>query len=170
MRLEYYSTIGSEPTPAQRRELLALIVTVPGADWYSMNHISRWFAARRMTAKKQEGGETNADQPSSKGNIQKRRSKKHQPETMTSANIRECCLRNEYLCVFINLVLYVVWPSLDILKAAKLAVLHRENPNPNDAVLEIWSRALKADKDDVHNWVQMNSLKAPTNVVSPFAY
>ena len=69
-----------------------------------------------------------------------------------------------------NAGLDAVWPSLDILKAAKLAVLHREDPNPNDAVLEIWSRALKADKDDVHNWVQMNSLKAPTNVVSPFAY
>ena len=38
-------------------------------------------------------------------------------------------------------------------------ILYRENPEPNEQILEVWSRALKAEQDDVHNWVQMSRVE-----------
>ncbi|KAI0089275.1 hypothetical protein BDY19DRAFT_993490 [Irpex rosettiformis] len=141
---DYLNNITSEPTPAQRRELLALINTIPGAEWYTLANMSGWFLSRRQAAKKRDENPMCDEQRADK----KRRytSKKHDSEnkTMTSANI--------------------LWPTLDTARITKLMVLYRENPNPNEAALEVWSRALKAEKDDVHNWVQMNSLGGSSNV------
>lgn len=58
-------------------------------------------------------------------------------------------------CVHL-LTVFVVWPSLTKTKIAKLTILYAENPNPDQTVLQVWSRALKAEQSHIENWVQLN--------------
>ncbi|KAI0347165.1 hypothetical protein BDW22DRAFT_1425229 [Trametopsis cervina] len=134
---EYYYHVTTQPTLEQKRELLSRIHTKPGAEYYTLNDLTRWFGSRRRSAK-------HLDERIAELAVKDRASSSQGSNTLTTANI--------------------LWPSLDAKKLVLLSVLYQENPRPDANTLEVWSRAIKADKDDIENWVQLNSLKpaAPT--------
>jgi hypothetical protein len=45
---EFYYGVSTEPTFAQRKELHSRIIAIPGAEWYTREHLSRWFASKRQ--------------------------------------------------------------------------------------------------------------------------
>lgn len=50
-----------------------------------------------------------------------------------------------------------VWPSLlEGDKLSKLVILQAESPNPEETALQVWSRALKAEKTDIENWLRVH--------------
>ncbi|KAI0688294.1 hypothetical protein BC835DRAFT_315993 [Cytidiella melzeri] len=139
----YYENISAEPALLERKDLLAVIRSIPGAEWYTTANLHRWFKGRgRLSVR----GGSASKQPKKENRGASRDMPACEDKPVTTANI--------------------LWPTLDALRISKLAVLTRENPQPDAAVLQVWSRALKAEVEDVYNWVQLNGL-TPASVKPP---
>jgi hypothetical protein len=127
------------PSLKERKELLAQIVEIPGAEWYTPTHVSSWFhqrnnyvPARRYDAEEDMSSETSSDTD------------------------KICMYRARQVSFFLSSHCFCsVWPSLTADKIAKLATLLRETPNPTAIHLHVWSRTLEADRQHVDNWVQL---------------
>ncbi|KAI0089274.1 hypothetical protein BDY19DRAFT_135065 [Irpex rosettiformis] len=43
----FFENVSTTPSPGQRKELLAQVTRIPGAEWYSFKNISKWFTSHK---------------------------------------------------------------------------------------------------------------------------
>lgn len=53
----FYNNISERPTLQQRKDLLARIVTIPDAGWYTLQHVTSWFAVKNGCSRAGSGKE-----------------------------------------------------------------------------------------------------------------
>ncbi|KAI0688296.1 hypothetical protein BC835DRAFT_316073 [Cytidiella melzeri] len=126
----YYASVSENPNLDERKELLPQIISIPGAEWYTLVHIKKWFASRkcnRFGAKRHES--------------------RHRDEEEQSR-------------VSISETDKILWPSLTASKIDKLAILLRETPKPSVTHLQVWGRSLDAQLSHLQNWVELNQAQS----------
>lgn len=134
---DYYSaTNSSRPSLEEKRELLARIHQISGAEWYTMNSLNNWFAQRRRQDKANEKKDT--------------------------ASICACFLHAARRALAHRLP--AVWPSLDSEeKIENLRILYGQRPPniPLSRLIPTWVPALGALEQHVQAWLEYHD---PTGV------
>ncbi|KAI0347166.1 hypothetical protein BDW22DRAFT_1425230 [Trametopsis cervina] len=135
---EYCRTVTINPDPTQRKRLLERVVSIRGAEWYTSRHIRDLCSSRRVAEARKL---LRLQQPSTGPDTLQ--FKRMRPHGEIGTPVAKICWAS----------LSEVWPSLTAKAVKKLYVLNKDEPQPDQSVIAVWSRALKVKKKDIANWL-----------------